>query len=70
MGPHAGRKVFTLQTLPNCNEPFVDQTDTEDKANQLYNLDTELFSCLEQYLPAGQCKSPWQKKFKSMFKTP
>ena len=22
--PHAGRKVFTLQTLPDCNEPFVD----------------------------------------------
>jgi hypothetical protein len=21
-GPHAGRKVFTLQTLPSCNEPF------------------------------------------------
>ena len=24
MGPHAGRKVFTVQTLPDCNEPFVD----------------------------------------------
>ena len=24
VGPHAGRKVFTLQTLPDCNEPFVD----------------------------------------------
>jgi hypothetical protein len=22
VGPHAGRKVFTLQTLPSCNEPF------------------------------------------------
>ena len=21
-GPHAGRTVFTLQTLPSCNEPF------------------------------------------------
>ena len=25
VGPHAGRKVFTLQTLPDCNEPFDDQ---------------------------------------------
>ena len=25
VGPHAGRKVFTLQTLPECNEPFDDQ---------------------------------------------
>ncbi len=24
VGPHAGRKVFTLQTLPDCSEPFVD----------------------------------------------
>ena len=24
VGPYAGRKVFTLQTLPDCNEPFVD----------------------------------------------
>ena len=24
LGPHAGRKVFTLQTLPDCNEPSVD----------------------------------------------
>ena len=24
VGPHAGRKVFTVQTLPDCNEPFVD----------------------------------------------
>ena len=24
VGPHAGRKVFTLQTLPDRNEPFVD----------------------------------------------
>ena len=24
VGPHAGRKVFTLQTLPDCNEPSVD----------------------------------------------
>ena len=24
VGPHAGRKVFTLQTLPDCNEPFVE----------------------------------------------
>ena len=24
VGPHAGRKVFTLQTLPDCNDPFVD----------------------------------------------
>ena len=24
VGPHAGRKLFTLQTLPDCNEPFVD----------------------------------------------
>jgi hypothetical protein len=24
VGPHAGRKVFTLQTLPDCNEPPVD----------------------------------------------
>ena len=23
-GPHAGRKVFTLQTLPSCTEPCVD----------------------------------------------
>ena len=23
-GPQAGRKVFTLQTLPECNEPFVE----------------------------------------------
>ena len=23
VGPHAGRKVFTLQTLPDCSEPFV-----------------------------------------------
>jgi hypothetical protein len=22
VGPHAGRKVFTLQTLPSCTEPF------------------------------------------------
>ena len=22
VGAHAGRKVFTLQTLPSCNEPF------------------------------------------------
>ena len=25
VGPHAGRKVFTLQTLPDCNEPFDNQ---------------------------------------------
>ncbi len=25
VGPHAGRKLFTLQTLPDCNDPFVDQ---------------------------------------------
>jgi hypothetical protein len=25
VGPHQGRKVFTLQTLPDCNEPFIDQ---------------------------------------------
>jgi hypothetical protein len=24
VGPHQGRKVFTLQTLPGCNEPFDD----------------------------------------------
>ena len=24
VGPQAGRKVRTLQTLPDCNEPFVD----------------------------------------------
>jgi hypothetical protein len=24
VGPHQGRKVFTLQTLPSCNEPFDD----------------------------------------------
>jgi hypothetical protein len=24
VGPQAGRKVFTLQTLPACNEPFDD----------------------------------------------
>ncbi len=24
VGAHAGRKVFTLQTLPSCNEPFVE----------------------------------------------
>ena len=24
VGPQAGRKVFTLQTLPDCNEPFDD----------------------------------------------
>ena len=24
VGPHAGRKVFTLQTLPACDEPFDD----------------------------------------------
>ena len=24
IGPHAGRKVFTLQTLPACDEPFDD----------------------------------------------
>ena len=24
-GPHAGRKVFTLQTLQGCDEPSVDQ---------------------------------------------
>jgi hypothetical protein len=24
VGPDAGRKVFTLQTLPDCNEPLVD----------------------------------------------
>ena len=24
VGPHAGRKVFTLQTLPDCSDPFVD----------------------------------------------
>ena len=24
VGPHAGRKVFTLQTLAHCSEPFVD----------------------------------------------
>jgi hypothetical protein len=24
VGPQAGRKVFTLQTLPGCNEPFDD----------------------------------------------
>ena len=24
VGPHADRKVFTLQTLPDCSEPFVD----------------------------------------------
>ena len=24
VGPHTGRKVFTLQTLPDRNEPFVD----------------------------------------------
>ena len=24
VGPQAGRKVFTLQTLPDCNERFVD----------------------------------------------
>ena len=22
MGPHAGRELFALQTLPDCNEPF------------------------------------------------
>ena len=25
VGPHAGRKVFTLQTLPDCNEPSDDR---------------------------------------------
>ena len=25
VGPHQGRKVFTLQTLPDCNEPFDDR---------------------------------------------
>ena len=25
VGPHAGRKVFTLHTLPSCNEPFDDR---------------------------------------------
>ncbi len=25
VGPHAGRKVFTLQTLPSCHEPLDDQ---------------------------------------------
>jgi hypothetical protein len=25
VGPHAGRKVFTLQTMPDCNEPSVDR---------------------------------------------
>jgi hypothetical protein len=24
VGPHQGRKVFTGQTLPGCNEPFDD----------------------------------------------
>ena len=24
VGPHQGRKVFTLQTMPSCNEPFDD----------------------------------------------
>ncbi len=24
VGPHAGRKVFTLHTLPDCNEAPVD----------------------------------------------
>ncbi len=25
VGPHQGRKVFTLQTVAECNEPLVDQ---------------------------------------------
>ena len=25
VGPHAGRKVFTLHTLPSCNKPFDDR---------------------------------------------
>ncbi len=25
LGPHQGRKVFTLQSLPSCNEPFDDR---------------------------------------------
>ena len=27
VGPQAGRKVFTLQTLPACNEPFDDRVE-------------------------------------------
>ena len=27
VGPHQGRKVFTLQTLPGAEEPFIDTAD-------------------------------------------
>ncbi len=27
VGPHQGRKVFTLQILPSSQEPFIDTTD-------------------------------------------
>jgi hypothetical protein len=27
VGPHQGRKVFTLQTLPGTEEPFLDTVD-------------------------------------------
>ena len=44
VGPHAGRKVFTLQTLPDCNEPFVDHVGKDFVQNAVLALSSSVIS--------------------------